>query len=142
MADPVDPPFADASVAAIYAAYPPELRARLLDLRRLIFETADATPGVGALVETLKWGQPSYLTPSGSGSTIRIDQVKRDDARYALFVHCQTDLVATYRALYSDELRFEGTRSIVFERDAPLPRAALGHCIALALTYHSRKRRA
>ena len=56
----LDPPFADASVAAIYAAYPPALRARLLDLRRLIFDTAEVTPGVGAIVETLKWG-PAQL---------------------------------------------------------------------------------
>jgi hypothetical protein len=31
-----------------------------LALRRLIFETAKATKGVGALQETLKWGQPNY----------------------------------------------------------------------------------
>jgi hypothetical protein len=142
MADPIEPPFADARVAMAYAAYPPQLRARLLDLRRLIFDTAQSTPGVGALEETLKWGQPSYLTPSGSGSTIRIDRIKQDDTRYALFVYCQTDLVPTFRTLYSNELHLEGTRSVIFECDAPLPRAVLGHCIALALTYHARKRRA
>jgi hypothetical protein len=32
-----------------------------------------ATPGVGALHETLKWGQPAYLTPeTRSGTTLRL----------------------------------------------------------------------
>ena len=61
--------FADPAVAAVFAAYPAELRDRLMALRRLIFETAATTEGVGPLEETLKWGQPSYLTRrSRSGS--------------------------------------------------------------------------
>jgi len=40
----------------------------------LIFQTGKGHQGVGALQETLKWGQPSYLTPetkaaARSGST-------------------------------------------------------------------------
>jgi hypothetical protein len=133
--------FADPAVAAAFAAYPVRVKAKLLALRRLILETAAKTPGVGALEETLKWGQPSYLTSeSRSGSTIRIDRVKPDagDAgeRYALYVHCQTTLVSTYRQLYRDQLTFGGNRSILLEADQPLPKAALRHCIALALTYH------
>src|SRR4051812_46514895 len=69
--------FADLAVAAVFNAYPKPLQAKLLALRRLILDTANATKGVGALEETLKWGQPSYLTAATkSGSTIRIDQVK------------------------------------------------------------------
>ena len=40
------------------------------------------------------------------------------------------------RQLYRDELTFGGNRSILLEADQPLPKAALRHCIALALTYH------
>jgi hypothetical protein len=66
----------DPAVAAVFGAYPKPLKAKLLALRRLIFETAAATKGVGTLQETLKWGQPSYLTTeTKSGSTIRIDRV-------------------------------------------------------------------
>jgi hypothetical protein len=133
--------FTDPAVAAVFAAYPARTKAKLLELRRLILETAAKTPGVGALDETLKWGQPSYLTrETRSGSTIRIDRVKpeagADQERYALYVHCQTTLVSTFRQLYRDELTFGGNRSILLDADRPLPKAALRHCIALALTYH------
>jgi hypothetical protein len=114
----------------------------LLALRRLIFDTADTTEGVGALEETLKWGQPSYLTTeSKSGSTIRIDQVKAEAGRYAVYFHCQTDLVETFRELYPD-LRYDGNRSILLDAGEKLPEKALRHCVALALTYHARKRKA
>ena len=63
-----------AAVAAVFENYPAAGRERLLRLRKMIIETAAATPGVGALEETLKWGQVSYLTAdSGSGTTVRID---------------------------------------------------------------------
>ena len=113
----------------------------MLALRRLIFDTAKATEGVGPLEETLKWGQPSYLTPeTKSGSTIRIDQVKPADDRYAVYFHCQTDLVETFRELYP-ELRYGGNRSILLDVEERLPEAALRHCVALALTYHLNKRK-
>jgi hypothetical protein len=51
----------DPAVDAVFSAYPKPVKAKLLALRRLIFDTAKATEGVGALEETLKWGQPSYL---------------------------------------------------------------------------------
>jgi len=131
----------DPAVAAVFAGYPARTQAKLLALRRLILETAAKTPGVGALQETLKWGQPSYLTTeTGSGSTIRIDRVKPEAGdereRYALYVHCQTTLVSTFRQLYRDQLTFGGNRSILLDADQPLPKPALRHCIALALTYH------
>jgi len=133
--------FGNPVVAAVFAAYPKRTQAKLLALRKLILETAEKTPGVGTLDETLKWGQPSYLTAeTGSGSTIRIDRVKpgagETGERYALYVHCQTTLVSTFRQLYRDELSFGGNRSILLDADRPLPKAALRHCIALALTYH------
>ncbi|WP_083218623.1 DUF1801 domain-containing protein [Bradyrhizobium icense] len=132
----------DAAVEAVFEAYPNPVRAKLLALRRLIFDTARATEGVGPLEETLKWGQPSYLTTeSKSGSTIRIDQVKAEVGRYAVYFHCQTDLVETFRELYP-ELRYGGNRSILLDVGDKLPEAALRHCVALALTYHVRKRKA
>jgi hypothetical protein len=112
----------------------------LLALRQLILETAKATNGVGAIEETLKWGQVSYLTSdSKSGSTIRIDQVKSEPDRYAIYFHCQTGLVETFRQIYP-ELTYGGNRCVLLNaREAP-PREALSHCVALALTYHLNKR--
>jgi hypothetical protein len=100
--------------------------------------------GVAAkLLETLRWGQPSYLTAhSGSGSTIRIDQVRSRPGRYAIYFHCRTTLVETFRRRYPGTFRYEGNRAILFEAHEKVPKGALGRCIALALIYHrSRGRR-
>ncbi len=127
------------AVEAVFGAYPKPVKAKLLALRRLIFDTAKATKGVGALEEALKWGQPSYLTPeTKSGSTIRIDQVKPEAGQVAVYFHCQTNLVETFREL-SPELSFAGNRSILLNARDKLPAAALRHCVVLALTYHLNK---
>ena len=132
----------DPAVDAVFNAYPAPLKARLKTLRRLILETARTTEGVGALQETLKWGQPSYLTTeTKSGSTIRIDQVKSAADQYAVYFHCQTDLVETFRELYP-ELSYSGNRSILLNAQDDLPEPPLRHCVALALTYHLNKRKA
>jgi hypothetical protein len=131
----------DSAVEAVFEAYPGPIRTRLRALRRLILTTAKSTEGVGALKETLKWGQPSYLTTeTGSGSTIRIDQVKSAAGQYAIYFHCQTNLVETFRELYP-ELRFSGNRAILLDASEALPEAKLRHCVALALTYHLKKRK-
>ena len=131
-----------AAIDTVFEAFPPPVKSRLLALRRLIFDTAKSTKGVGALEEALKWGQPSYLTTeSKSGSTVRIDQIKNEAGGYAVYFHCQTDLVETFRELYP-ELRYGGNRSILLDAGEKLPETALRHCIALALTYHARKKAA
>lgn len=133
-----NPAFADPAVAAAFERHPEPIRSRLLALRQLIFETAAATAGVGPLQETLKWGQPAYLTSETmAGSTIRIDRVRGTD-QVALHCHCQTDLVASFQELYPD-LHFQGNRALVLEGDPARAAEPLRHCIALALTYHLRK---
>ena len=133
----------DPAVDAVFNSYPKAVKARLLALRRLIFDTARMTEGVGALQETLKWSQPSYLTTeTKSGSTVRIDQVKAVPNQVAIYFHCQTDLVATFRELYPTELSYGGNRSILLNAEDAVPEAALRHCVALALTCHLRKRKA
>jgi hypothetical protein len=132
----------DPAVEEVFSAYPKPLKAKLLTLRRLIFDTARTTKGVGALQETLKWGQPSYLTTeTKSGSTIRIDQVKATANQCAICFHCQTDLVETFRELYPTQLSYGGNRSILLNAAGDLPEPELRHCVALALTYHLRKRK-
>jgi hypothetical protein len=132
----------DPAVDAVFSAYPKPVKAKLLALRRLIFDTAKTTEGVGALEETLKWGQPSYLTPeTKSGSTIRIDRIKSSANQYAVYFHCQTDLVETFRNLYPTELSYEGSRSIILNAEDAIPEPELRHCVALALTYHLNKRK-
>jgi len=131
----------DPAISAVLGAYSKPVRDRLLALRRLILETARETDGVGAIEEALKWGQPSYLTTeTGSGSTIRIDGVKSVPNQYALYFHCQTNLVETFRELYP-KLRYGGNRSILLDAADDPPEDALRHCVALALTYHLQKRK-
>lgn len=131
--------FADRAVAAVFKAYPANLRRRLMTLRELVFETAARAEGVGALTEALKWGQPSFLTEeTGSGTTVRIDQLKKSDG-YAIYFHCQSGLVGQFKELYPDTFRYEGKRAIVFGAKDRVPMKALRHCIGLALTHHLRK---
>lgn len=131
---------ATTSADALFGGYPVPVKAKLLALRRLIFATAKSTKGVGALEETLKWGQPSYLTAeTGSGSTIRIDQMKPAADQVAVYFHCQTNLVETFRELYP-ELSYSGNRAILLDVAGNLPEPALRHCLALALTYHLRRK--
>ena len=134
-------PFMDARVAVVFKQYPDALRDRLLALRTLIFDTAARTEGVGPLVETLKWGQPAYRPERhATGTTVRIDALKGEPPRYALFVHCRTMLVSAFREIYPELLVFEGNRAIVFSSDDEIPQQALGHCITMALTYHLKGR--
>ena len=135
-------PIQSPEVEAVFEAYAPEVRAPLLELRALIFTTASLTEGVGEIQETLKWGEPAYLTPeSKSGSTVRIGPVKAEPGAYGVFFNCQTNLVERFRHWFPQGLRFEGNRAIVFDAADPLPHEAVADCIAAALTYHRTKKR-
>jgi len=130
----------NADVARVFASYPPPLRRKLLALRQLVLDTAAATPGAGEIEETLKWGEPAYLTSaSKSGSTIRLAPVKSSPSQYALYFNCKTTLVDTFRTLFPQELRYDGNRAIVLDSADALPHDALAFCIQAALIYHRRK---
>ena len=132
-------PIANPAVAHVFASYPVPMRRKLMALRQLILDTAARTDGVGPLEETLKWGEPAYVTSaSKSGSTIRIGWKKSLPSQYAMYFHCQTNLVATFRTRFPDDFTFEGNRSIVFDQADVVPRKSLSCCIAAALTYHRR----
>lgn len=133
------PPPVPPEVAEVLSGYTVAMRKALLALRALIWEVAHATEGAGELTETLKWGQPSYLTERPkTGTTIRID--RHAQHAYALYVHCQTTLVEEFRARFGDRLTYEGDRAIVFELGQRLPRREVRACIEAALLYHRRRR--
>ena len=125
-------------VAEAIRSYPEPIKAAVLTLRELVLDTADEVDGVGRIEETLKWGQPSYLTPdTGSGTTIRIAPApKRSAHDYGLFVHCGTDLVDRFRGAFGETFDYEGHRGLLFRTDDALPTNELRECIAMALTYH------
>ena len=116
------------------------MRPKLLALRELIFKVAISTPGVGKLDEALKWGEPAYLTSqTKSGSTVRIGWKSSSPTQYAMYFHCQTNLIDTFRTLFPGAFKFEGNRAIVFNESDAVPTDSLAFCVAAALTYHRNK---
>ena len=139
LAHPVQP-FKNPDVARAFEAYPAPVRKDMLALRELILATAASTAGVGEIEETLKWGEPAYLTSrSKSGSTIRIDWKKSRPGDCAMYFNCQTNLVGTFGTLFPQEFKFEGNRALAFSIGSRLPKDAVAFCVSAALTYHLRK---
>lgn len=124
-------------VKLVFDNYPDFVREKMLNLRRLIIETAGEIETITNLEETLKWGEPSYLVKKGS--TIRIDWKEKKPDQYAIYFKCTSKLVPTFKEKYSDLFKFEGNRAIVFQMDDKLPEMALKNCIGAGLTYHSVK---
>lgn len=125
-------------VARIFATYSQPTRTSLTQVRALILDTARNVPKIGAIIETLKWGQPSYLPAKQRvGTTVRIDALKRGPSDFAVFFNCQTDLVSRFREMYGNTLSFEGNRALNFRNTDKIPSSELAHCVALALTYHA-----
>ncbi|MEM8750618.1 MAG: DUF1801 domain-containing protein [Pseudomonadota bacterium] len=117
-----------------------ETRTHFKEVRKRIFAVADQHAQIGSIEETLKWGEPSYLTVRPkSGSTLRVS-TNREDGRLTLFVNCQTDLIDQIKTRYPDAFDYHGKRSVVFKSTSGSDADALDHVIALVLTYHSRKR--
>lgn len=127
----------DPRVKDVFDNYPKSVRPQLLHLRKLILNTASEIDGLEKLEETLKWGEPSYLTKYGS--TVRVDWKKKNPDQFAIYFKCTSKLVETFKIRYRDTLNFEGNRAIVFHLQDTLPEKELKHCITLALTYHKLK---
>jgi hypothetical protein len=133
--------FRSAAVAKTFDSYPSHIRQKLFTLRELIYQTATEVKEIGELEETLKWGEPAYITVNKSGSTIRLGWKKSTPTQYAMYFHCQTNLIETFRTLFPTEFKFEGNRAIVFDENDLVPMDSLAFCIASALTYHRNKTR-
>ena len=129
-----------AEVTAVFSTFPTIVRTRLLEVRELIFETAAAIESVGPLTETLKWGEPAYLTQAtGSGSTIRLGWFRSSERACAVLFNCRTTLIDDFRSQFPDAFAYEKNRAILLEASKPLPEAPLSTCLGMALTYHRRR---
>ena len=124
-------------VSEVFDNYPDQVRNKMLALRKLVIETAKEIDGITALEETLKWGEPSYLTKNGS--TIRIDWKSKKPEQYAMYFKCTSLLVETFKKLFKNDFDFEGNRALVFRLEDEIPTKALKQCIKAALTYHKVK---
>jgi hypothetical protein len=128
-------------VAAVFDSYPQKVKFKLLFLRQLIFDTAASIESVGEIEETLKWGEPSYLTPkTKTGSTIRIAWKASQEDHYSMYFKCTANLVPAFKEEYPKRFNFGGNRSIDFNINDEVPVKELKRCIALALTYHQNKK--
>ncbi len=119
---------------------PEEIKSALMHLRAMIFDVAETSDEIGNIVETLKWGQPSYLTEKPkTGTTLRIDRDTSGKGDVALYVNCQTSLVSEWRGMFPEET-FGGDRSLHLSLTKPTPTSSLRQMVLMALTYHSRKK--
>ena len=127
-----------ANVDAVFASYDEAIRIPLLELRELIIETAAETDGVGELTESLRWGQPAFLTEATkSGSTVRIAPTsKKSTHDYAMFFICHTNLVDRFVSQFGDTFTYDGSRALLFSIGDEHPVDELRECIAMALTYN------
>lgn len=125
------------SVKDKFDSYPDHIKPKMNALRKLIYQVAEHTEGVGQITETLKWSEPAYLTSKPkSGTTIRMDWKERNPDQIGIYVNCNTSLVERYRTMFSDELEFEGNRAIMISAEDPIPEKELKICIQMALRYH------
>lgn len=124
-------------VELVFNNYPDLVRDKMLVLRELIIETAKQIDEITRLEETLKWGEPSYLTKHGS--TIRMDWKSKSPNQYAMYFKCTSRLVETFKMMFKNTFDFEGKRAIVFQLEDDIPTEELKYCIKAALTYHKVK---
>ncbi|UTW63597.1 DUF1801 domain-containing protein [bacterium SCSIO 12741] len=124
-------------VEQVFAKYPEPARSKMLYLRELVRETAEETEDIDELEETLKWGEPSFVTKNGS--TLRMDWKSRSPDEYALYFQCTSRLVDTFRMVFDHEFHFDGKRAIVFHMNEDIPVEALKECIKATLRYHKVK---
>ncbi len=133
------PPVPDAIYHAL-SRHSENGRERLLDIRQMIFTVAADIGDVGSLTETLKWGEPAYLTEvSRSGTTIRLGGTREASNDSALLFNCKTCLIDMFRTAFPADFKFEGNRALVIPADRAIPRTPLLFCLSAALTYHRRR---
>ena len=124
-------------VDKVFANYPDTVRDKMQFLRDLVIETAEETKEIAELEETLKWGEPSFVTKNGS--TLRMDWKARAPNQYAMYFQCTSRLVETFKLVFDHKFQYEGNRAIVFQLNQKIPAKELKECIKASLTYHNVK---
>ncbi len=99
----------DPKVEAIFANYPKFVRQQMQHLRELVIATAEETEEVTVLEETLKWGEPSFVTRNGS--TLRMDWKEKTPDQYAMYFQCTSRLVDTFRLVFWSQISIRGKTS-------------------------------
>lgn len=127
----------DPAFEAKMANYPDFVRDKLQLLRDLVLETAKEIPEIENIEETLKWGEPSFVTKNGS--TLRIDWKSKTPNQYQMYFKCTSRLVETFKVVFGEFFTYEKNRAIIFQRDQEIPVSELKACIKATLIYHTVK---
>jgi hypothetical protein len=122
----------DLNVKRKFETYPENISILLYQIRELIFGVAKQD-GISDILETLKWGEPSYI--SNIGSTVRFDWKVKSPDQYCIYFNCKTSLIETFKEVYGDTFTYEGNRAIVLKIDQDVPLTELAHCISMSLRY-------
>lgn len=128
----------NSSVKKVFQNYPDIIQQKMLALRELVIEAAKEIEGLNILEETLKWGEPSYITKHGS--TLRMDWKPKKPNQYAMYFKCTSRLVETFKKVFPADFEFEGNRAIVFQLEDKIPKEKLRKCIKATLCYHKVKK--
>ena len=127
------------NVSAVVAAYPKEAQKTFHRLRELLLEEAKKDDRIGEIEETLKWGEPAFLTSqTKSGSTVRIAWSSKSPQQMGIYFNCKASLVDTFRTIFP-ELSYQGNRAIILDLNSVLPEPVLAECLTIAMTYHRHK---
>ena len=121
-----------------FDAYPSQVKLKMENLRSLIFEVADQLEDIDSIEETLKWGEPSYITKHGS--TLRMDWKEKSPDFYAMYFKCTSALIPSIREYFGTLFEYQKNRAIIFPLDKKIPQKELKTCIELALRYHKIKK--
>ena len=127
----------DPRINTVFANYPSFVRDKMQYLRELVIETAEEIVDLALLEETLKWGEPSFVTKNGS--TLRMDWKEKKPDQYAMYFQCSSRLVDTFRLVFPHKFQYEGKRAIVFQLNQKIPEMELKECIKASLRYHKVK---
>ena len=120
----------DAKVDTVFNNYPDFVRDKMQFIRKLVHECAQEIQ-LDSLTETLKWGEPSFVTKKGS--TLRMDWKDKKPNQYAVYFKCTSRLVETFQLVFGNQFKYEGKRAIVFNLDEEIPIEELKKCIKATL---------
>ena len=125
------------AVKAIFDKYPDHVSPEMLQLRNWVIKCAEELEEIKVLVETLKWGEPSYLVKKGT--TLRMDWKEKNPNHIALFFQCTSMMLPTIKRVFGNSLTYEKNRAVIFNLNEELSEKEIKACIEMALTYHKYK---
>jgi hypothetical protein len=126
----------DDTVKTRFDSFPESVRNKLMEIRAVVLAQV-GEEHIDDIVETLKWGEPSYVAKHGS--TIRLGWSPKFPDHVSVFFNCNTVLIETFREIYQDTFQLVGKREIRLLLTDEVPMAALQSCLLMSLRYHKIK---